>query len=158
MIPPIFFLGLNNQQLILFEIVQTIFDLGLNFLLIFLVLKKIGKEYGLKDILITIVFIELVHLLSFFMWWFFVLYAIAGFILLLIFYFFAPYFVIYIQYTPNYDNNSEKKDDSKQKRRLSIKKGILLYVLSVPFALILSNLFTSLLFNLFGMYNFFIIS
>lgn len=158
MIPPIFFLGLNNQELILFEIVQTIFDLWLNFLLIFLVLKKVGKDYGLKDILISIVFIELVHVLSFFMWWFFVLYAIAGFILLLIFYFFAPYFVIYIQYTPNYVSNSEKKDDSKQKRSLSIKKGILLYVLSVPPALILSCLFTSLLFNLFGMYNFFIIS
>ncbi|MBD3228910.1 MAG: hypothetical protein GF329_12045 [Candidatus Lokiarchaeota archaeon] len=161
MIPPIFFLGLNNQELIIFEIVQTILDLGLNFLLIYFGLRKLGqRKYNFKEILISIILIEAVHVISFFMWWFFVLYAIAGFFLLFIFYFSAPYFVIYIQYTPNYEptDTELQNEDSKKKTSLSIKKAISLYVISVPPSLILSSILTSLLFNLFGFYNFFAFS
>jgi len=137
MIPIVFFLGMNLNELFLFQLLQTLLDYGLNVLFLYLVINKVlKKEYDWKKILLTGVGIELVHVISFFMWYMFVLYAAGGIVLMILFVFFAPYFVIYVQYT----HDSE----------FSLKEVLVLYFASVPSALILGLTIISLSFIVAG--------
>jgi len=137
MFPIVFFLGMSFNEMLLFQVLQTLVDYGLNVLFLYLVIKKVlKKEYSLKKILLTGMGIELIHTLSFFMWYMFVLYAAGGIVLMIFFMFFAPYFVIYVQYT----HDSE----------FSLKEVLVLYFASVPSALILGLTILSLSFILAG--------
>jgi hypothetical protein len=164
MIPIILFLGLNPPELVLFEIFQTIFDFVFIFLLLYIGMKQIRPEaYSHKKVLITCLGIEGVHMVSSFMWYFFVLYAIGGFIIELLFLFIVPYFVIYLFYTPHSNNlgssiMKQREETTSSERFLSTGRALLLYVCSVPPALIISSVLTSTLFNLIGMHNTFIFS
>ena len=141
MIPIAFFLGMNYHELLLFQVLHSILDFGLNVLFLYLVINKVlKKEYSFKKILLTGVGIELIHILSFFMWYMFVLYAAGGIVLMILFVFFAPYFVIYVQYT--YSRNGESE--------FSLKEVLVLYFASVPSALVLGLTIISLSFILAG--------
>jgi len=164
MIPIIFFLGLDPQGYLIFQIVQTLLDFGFIFLLIYLVLKKLNPHaYDRKKILITALGIEGIHLISSFMWYFLSLYALGGFIIELLFLFLVPFFVIYLLYTQSSDS---RESDSKKDKNPSINsspylstgQSWLMYAFSVPPALILSCLLTSVFLNLVGIQNTFIFS
>lgn len=154
MIPIIFFLGMNSQEHIWFQVTQTILDYVFVFLLLHFGLKMISQRvHNRRKVLITGLSIEGVHVISFFMWYFFVLYALGGFIIEILFLFIVPYFIIYLLHTQHAGNEASPTD---QKSYLSTRKAFLLYLISVPPALILSSLLTSVLFNLIGIQNFFI--
>ena len=164
MIPIILFLGLDPQGFIIFQIVQTLIDYGFIFLLIYLVLKKLNPHaYDRKKLLITALGIEGIHVISSFMCYFLVLYAMGGFIIELLFLFLVPFFVIYLLYTQNSDSLGKGIEKNEVQSRnsspyLSTGKCWLLYACSVPPALILSCLFTSVFLNLIGIQNTFIFS
>jgi len=164
MIPVILFLGMNPQELLLFQIVQTILDYGLVYLLLFVVLKKINPQsYKVSKLLITALCIEGVYVAASLLWYFFVHYGIGGFFIELIFLLLVPYLVIYLLYTPTSDvlkkaSKGEGGRPLNQERYLSTGKSFLLYLLSVIPAFIISCTLTSVFFNLFGIYNVFILS
>lgn len=174
MISTIFFLGLNAQEQILFQVIQTILDYSFNVLLIYLIFSKIAqKKYSLRTVLFTGLIVEAVHVASFLSWYFLVLYAMGGFIIIIIFSFLAPYFVFYVQFSSNSNPDDESEENSEteeskfkkkgkkqnnQEIGLSIKKTILSYISTVPPALVVSSLLTCGLLNLLGIQNFFILT
>lgn len=164
MIPIILFLGMSSSELLLFEIVQTLLDYLFISLIAFAFLKKLFPEiYNLKKILLTALCIEGVYFGTFCIWYFFVHYGIGGFIIELLFLFIVPYIVIYLFYTP-YATHKEEAHLDKNKSQitssssLSTGKSAILYLVSIPPALFLSCLLTSVIFNLIGIHNIFIFS
>ncbi len=164
MIPIILFLGLNAQEYLVFQIVQTILDYLFVFLILYAVLKKINPDaYTRRKALLTALGIEGVHVISSFTWYFLALYAMGGLLIELIFLFLVPFFVIYLLYTQNAENlNSDSmktnNDPINQTPYLSTGKSWLLHALTVPPALLLSSFLTSIVFNLLGIQNHFIFS
>ena len=164
MIPIIVFLGLDPQGFVIFQIVQTIINFMFVFLLISFVLMKLNPHASdWRKLLITALSIEGIYVISFFICYFLMLYAMGGFIIELLFLFLVPFFVIYLLYTQNSDSLGKGIEKNKVPSRnsspyLSTGKCWLLYACSVPPALILSCLLTSVILNLFGIQNTFIFS
>ena len=148
MIPSIFFLGFSLPEAFWFQVVQTGLDVIFTVLLLGFVHGKVaGQKSSWKKFFITALMVQGVHAITFFLWYFFVLYAVAGFVILIIFYFFAPYFIVHLMYV--------KKNG---REGLLTNQTIKLYVASVPPSIVLSALLSSVLFNLAGIENFFIVS
>lgn len=164
MIPIIVFLGLDPQGFVIFQIVQTIINFIFVFLLISFVLKKLTHAaYNWRKLLITALSIEGIYVISFFICYLLVLYAMAGFIIELLFLFLVPFFVIYLLYSQSsasLGKGIEKNEvqSSNSSPYLSTGKCWLLYACSIPPALILSCLLTSVILNLVGIHNTFIFS
>lgn len=143
---------------------QTCLDFVFVFILLSVLLNKINPQaYNRRKLLITALSIEGVHVISSFLWYFLVLYAIGGFIIELLFLFLIPFFVIYLFYTQNSESlntSSTDTDDNSSTVNpyLSTGQSWLVYLLSVPPALIASCFLTSFVLNLLGVYNIFIFS
>ncbi len=148
MIPSIFFLGFNLMEACWFQIVQTGLDIAFTVVLLGLTHERIAREKSSwKKPLITGLMVQGVHAVTFFLWSFFVLYAVAGFVILIVFYFFAPYFIVHLMYVKRTGREG-----------LLTNQTIKFYVASVPPSILLSALLSSVLFNLMGIENFFIVS
>ena len=154
--PFLLFPGLDSTQLVLFEVVQTLFDffmfLGFSYLSLSVFskwkhanfLNRQDTRHELKKLAKIVLEIEIGNVIVAFTWYILVLGALVGIVVLLILFFGVPFSIIYMHYY--------------KKGSFSEVMVILLYICTVIPALAASMALTSGLFTIAGVKNYFIFS
>jgi len=153
--PFVFFPGLDSTQLVLFEVVQTMFDifmfLGFSYLSLLVFsnwkhatfLNRQESRHELKKLAKIVLEIEIGNVIVAFTWYILVLGALVGLVVLVILFFGVPFSIIYMHYYKN--------------GYFSEGMVILLYTCTFIPALAASIAVTSGLFTIAGIPNYFII-
>ena len=144
-VPFEFFPGLSVMNLIIFNIIQTLFNFFLFIILLYgylYLLNMFRNEIDKDKIIITGLILEIVHFINSILWNFFILFVLVGIIAQFLFYLMVPACVIYLKYY----SKSEFKE----------LKVFLLYMVAFIPAMLLSMFLTSTILNLAGIANYFV--
>ena len=144
-LPLEFFPGLSTLELMLFNVIQSLFSYFFFVFLMYLafwLMKKSRTEIDLKKILSIGLIIEIFNIITSLLWILFILFVLVGVVVQFLFYFMVPATIVYLAYY--------SKPEFKE------SKVLFLYIVAFLPSLILSTLLTSVFLNLVGIHNYFV--